>query len=392
MLRKGIKSLQLSLNELLPKLGSATVSNMAYSKARRKFKHTAFIELNQVAVIETMYEDGDYETYKGFRISAIDGSKVMLPTNDATIKEFGTIGYNNGQQAKQSKGTRSYALASVRYDVLNRIALNAQLLPCRTWEVTAACTQLFGLTQDDLVVYDRNYHSYIIMATTITADGHFLIRCKRNSGMPIVDEMLAGKGAADRTVTVPAPRYVQTDEQYKHMLPVLTIRLVRVTLDDGSYEVLATSVLDDTRLTVEDLKALYWLRWGVETFYGLLKTRLILENFSGFSPEAIRQDFFATIFLCGVESIFTADAEDHLRKQPGGHPKKVNKAVSFNAIKNHAFALFYSKESPDKVLEELTSLFLTSPTLIRKDRKPPRNKASAQQRLSFWKRKRKAVF
>lgn len=364
------------------------MSNMAYSKARRKFRHTAFIELNQVAVVETMYEDGDYETYKGFRITAIDGSKVMLPTNDETIQEFGAITYNNGQYTEKSEGEHSYALVSVHYDVLNRVALDAKLLPCRTWEVTAACTQLIGITQDDLVIYDRGYHHYQIMATTAQAGGHFLIRCKRNSGMKIVDDMLKGNGEADRTVVIQAP----ASSKDRAVPASLNVRFVRIQLDSGEYEVLATSVLDNTLLTAEDLKALYWLRWGIETFYGLLKTRLILENFSGLSPEVIRQDFFATIFLCGVESIFIADAEDHLRKQHGGHSKKVNKAVSFNAIKNHAFALFYSKEPQNKVLEELTNLFLTSPTLIRKDRKPPRSTASAQQRLSFWKRNRKAVF
>lgn len=390
MLRKGMKSLQLSLNELLPKLGSITVSNMAYSKARRKFKHTAFIELNQIAVVETMYEDGDYETYKGFRVSAIDGSRVMLPTNDETIETFGTIGFNNGQNTQSSEGIHSYALASVRYDVLNRIALDAQLLPCRTWEVTAACTQLDNLTKDDLVIYDRGYQHYQVMAATVQAGGHFLIRCKRNSGIRIVDDMLKGNGIADRVVTIHRPTSKVT--ALSSAPAYLRVRFVRIQLDTGEYEVLATSVLDNKLLTIEDLKALYWLRWGVETFYGILKTRLTLENFSGLSAEAIRQDFFATIFLCGIESIFIADAEDHLRKQRGGHPKKVNKAVSFNVIKNHAFELFYSKEPKDKVLEKLTDLFLTSPTLVRKNRKPPRSTASAQQRLSFWKRKRKAVF
>jgi hypothetical protein len=34
-------------------------------------------------------------------------------------------------------------------------------------------------------------------------------------------------------------------------------------------------------------------RWGVETFYGVLKGRLELEHFSGQSVEAVRQDFGA---------------------------------------------------------------------------------------------------
>ena len=56
LMAKGMKSLQLSLNEIIPKLELAeqTVSKVAYSKARRKLKHEAFIELNREAVIRTM--------------------------------------------------------------------------------------------------------------------------------------------------------------------------------------------------------------------------------------------------------------------------------------------------------------------------------------------------
>jgi len=67
MLTKGTKSLQSRLNTFLPKLGKTqlTVDKSAYSRARAKLKHTAFIELNQVAVVATMYEDGDHQTWQG---------------------------------------------------------------------------------------------------------------------------------------------------------------------------------------------------------------------------------------------------------------------------------------------------------------------------------------
>jgi len=137
---------------------------------------------------------------------------------------------------------------------------------------------------------------------------------------------------------------------------------------------------------------LYYLRWGIETFFGILKTRLSLENFSGYSAEAIRQDFFVTVFLCGVESIFITDAEATLAKQRGGHPRKVNKAVSFNALKEEAFNLFASPEPAEQVIEKLEALFLTNPTLIRKGRNPVRKRHPDNKVLSWYKRKRKMVF
>lgn len=38
-------------------LEQAPVTASAYSQARYKLKHTAFIELNQVAVVDTLYSD-----------------------------------------------------------------------------------------------------------------------------------------------------------------------------------------------------------------------------------------------------------------------------------------------------------------------------------------------
>lgn len=393
LLRKGIKSLQLSLNEFIPKLGLPTLSvtNMAYSKARRKLKHTAFVELNERAVVAVMYRDDDYRTYSGLRILAVDGSMVMLPGTDEMKEAFGSWRYHFDRQDRRG-GEHCYARASVLYDVLNRVALDAQFVPCATHELNLVAPALKHARTGDLVIYDRNYCSYRIMAETSQAGADFLIRCRRKAGFKVADDMLAGKSSDDQVVTLTMPARLAEREGSQGLPTSLTIRFVRVTLDNGEYEVLATSLTDQQSYPAADFKELYYMRWGIETFYGVLKTRLGLENFSGYSPEAIRQDFFATVFLTGVESILTEDAEENLKRERSGHPKKVNKAVSFNAIKNKSFELFMSDLPEEQTLEELTTLFQTSPTLIRKDRKVPRIQRSSHKILGFWKRKRKGVF
>jgi hypothetical protein len=395
ILTKGSKSLQLSMNDFLPKLGhSQGTDKSAYSKARRKLKHTAFIELNQEAVIRTMYEDDDYRTFHGLRVLAIDGSKMQLPTNDETVKEFGVFTYHSMQphgKGSMVSGEHAYALASVLYDVLNRVALDAVLAPGHSYEVELAREHLSCTKTNDLVIYDRGYCSFRMLALASMANDYFLVRCMRRR-FKVANEMLKGEGSDDIvTEIVPNQKFLANPEN-KELQHTLTVRFIRVVLDNGEYEVLATSLLDQQQYPTTIFKELYYLRWGIETFYGILKTRLNLENFSGLSPEAIRQDFFATIFLTGAETIMTEDAEEALTKQRGGNPKKVNKAVSFNLIKERAFELFYSKQTSEQRLEELTKLFMTSPTLIRKDRNPPRNNLSSHRILGFWKRQRKTVF
>jgi len=393
MLTKGTKSLQARMNTFLPKLGKAqaTVDKSAYSRARHKLKHTAFIELNEKAVVATMYEDGDYQKWHGHRVLAIDGSKLILPDNKATTQAFGTWTYRSQQNGGIS-GRRTMALASVMYDVLNRVAVDARLERCDAYEVAIAKQHLQHTTTSDLVIYDRGYCSFRMMALTTQAHTDFLIRCRSHRSFAVAEEMLAGKGPDDVVVTVKPSKNTKVRLRNEGLPTELTVRFVRVTLDTGEYEVLATSLTDTNTYPTACFKELYYLRWHIETFYGTLKTRLHLENFTGFSPEAIRQDFFATIFLTGVESILTLEAEAKLAKQKGGLPRKVNKAVSFNVIKEQAFELFYGQQPRKQRLEQLTELFLTTPTLIRKGRKPPRFENSSRQVLNFWKRQRKIVF
>lgn len=392
LMSKGAKSLQLSLNELIPKLGlpnHRTVSRVAYGKARKKLRHTFFVALNRETVMRTMYEDGEYQTFKGFRILAVDGSKIQLPTNPETKKVFGSFAYTH--QRTNTHGEHSYALASVLYDVLNRVALDAVLAPSHAYEVELAAKHLEKVEATDLVIYDRGYCSFRMLALASVAKGHFLIRCHANS-FKIANEMLKGEGPNDVVCEIAANQKFLQNPENKELPKTLTVRFVRVRLNSGEYEILATSLLDQQIYPVTIFKELYYCRWGVETFYGVLKTRLNLENFSGYSVEAVQQDFHVAVLLTGVESILTENAEEVLRKQRGGYPKKVNKAVSFNAIKNKAFELFISTAPPDEVLAELTELFKQNPTLVRKDRKPPRVSISSHQLLGFWKRKRKMVF
>lgn len=40
-------------------------------------------------------------------------------------------------------------------------------------------------------------------------------------------------------------------------------------------------------------------RLRIETFFGILKTRLDLENFTGKSAESVYQDFYSSVYLTG---------------------------------------------------------------------------------------------
>ena len=391
VLRNSLKSLQLAANEAMSWLGQAPVTASAYSQARHKLKHTAFIELNQRAVVDVLYADPDYRTFWGFRVLAVDGSKVVLPDRPDVRNEFGTIAWTGGKNSLV-EGEKPCALASVLYDVLNRVALDAALAPAKAYEVDLAVAHLAKTGAGDLLVMDRNYPSYRMLAELRRYGRNFVVRCSAAS-FAEARRMLKGDGPDSQRVKL-TPCAGQRAETRRLGLPMsLAVRFVRVRLSTGEDEVLVTSLLDGDACPNEGFLALYRLRWRVETFYGLLKTRLGLENFSGKSVEAVRQDFYATVYLSGLESVLTADAQAHLDGKETRHAQTVNRAVSFNAIKSRAMDLLLGcSQDTGPLLEQLTAVFLTNPCLDRSQRNPPRKNTSTHTLLGFHKRQKKVCF
>ena len=390
ILRKSVKSLQNVVNEAMAWLMVAPVTASAFSQARYKLKHTAFIELNQQAVVASRYQEANFRTFWGFRVLAIDGSKLHLPDTDDVRDAFGTIAYSNGKDP-QIQGEHPYALASVLYDVLNRIALDATLGRADAYEVDLAIGHLAHTGPMDLLILDRNYPSYRLLAELTQRERHFVIRCSAAS-FAVARQMLRGEGPDSQVVTL-APCAGQAPLVRQQGLPMtLTVRFVRVRLSTGEWEVLVTSLCDEVAYPTADFLELYHWRWGVETFYGLLKSRLDLENFSGLGAEAVRQDFHATVYLTGLESLLTDTAQAQLEANPHQHPQTVNRAVSFNAIKHHALDLLCSDMDTPPLMERLTALFLTNPTCARPQRHPPRKKTSARALLDFHRRQKKHCY
>jgi len=393
LLQKGSRSLQLVLNEFIHiKLPEITLTNGAFTKARKKFKYTAFIELNQAAIVDVMYSEGDYETYKGHRVLAVDGSKILLPNTQDVIDEFGTIKYSNGSQHKhKAEGEHAYSLASVLYDVLNNVAIDATLAHAKAYEVDLAVAHLKKTQANDLLIFDRNYPSFRMIATLIQENRECLIRCSKSSFIA-ARKMLKGEGEDSQIIQLKVHHSKLKEIRQLGLPETLTVRFVRVLLETGEYEVLVTTLVDEKKYPTIDFKDIYWLRWGIETFYGTLKNRLGLENFSGLTAEAVKQDFHASVFLTGMETLLTADAEETLAQKKVKNPQQVNKAVSFHTIKHQAIEILFGEGDVDHLLERLTQLFMQNPTVVREGRNPPRKKASSRKALDFHKRRRKHCY
>ena len=202
-------------------------------------------------------------------------------------------------------------------DVLNRLGLETQLEGFSTGDIELAAAPGAALRKGDVVLIDRGFAGYECFARIAGRGAHFVGRSPRRSFAVVAELFARDEARVSRTVTLQAPR-----SAIAAGLPAtMRVRFVTLRLSTGELEVLATSLLDEARYPSGDFLWLYGRgggrdkrgsvdgraqRWGIETYYGVLKGRLDLENFSGQTVEAVLQDVHAAVFLSNLESILTA--------------------------------------------------------------------------------------
>src|SRR5262249_10817052 len=187
---------------------------------------------------------------------AIDSTLLRLPQEPELGTEFGWVACRN-----QSGKRWQYAQArlSLLYDVLNRIGVEARLVPWKKGERGLAHEHLGSLQATDLVLTDRGYSSYEWFARLLQAQRQFVCRCERSTFAAV--QQLFEADQAGRSVQV---TLVARGPQLKAIRAAawpeqITIRLVTVRLAGGELEVLATSLLDEATYPTSSFAELYRL-------------------------------------------------------------------------------------------------------------------------------------
>jgi hypothetical protein len=170
------KSSQQELNDFFKLIGREknTVTQQAFSQARQKIKAEAFLKLLQVST-QTMSSVDDLKLFKGYRISAIDGSSLALENTLELHSYFGVSG--NG-------GCAVTARASILYDGLNDTIIDAKIVPYSCGERELAKQHIDALCtlelHNDLIIFDRGYPSSELIAYMMKRNIHFLMRVPRS--------------------------------------------------------------------------------------------------------------------------------------------------------------------------------------------------------------------
>jgi len=368
------KSYELEISEFFSWIDAdgLKASKSAFSQQRLKINSFFFNCLNAILVgsFYTHYKN-EIRRWNGLRVIAIDGSTSYLIDNEEVNEHFGTHG--------NQRGTVTLSRILCAFDVLNKITIKADMYPINRSEQKIALNWLPAYDPDMLLIYDRAYPGF----TSIFHHQHkeqsqpFLMRCPVGFSLEVVSFVKSGLNETISTFKADKATRRNLKEQGFIVKAGATIevRLIRVVLDDGTIEVLVTNLFDQQKYPYNEFKALYFMRWGIETRFSTFKNQLQLEAFSGQKVETILQDFYVTVFLSNLQEIISKPSQQIVdeRTSKCKYAYQINRNVAIGLMKNRIIDIFLSKD-PQNILIELQILFSCYIQPIRPNRKAPRMK------------------
>lgn len=374
------RALQDELDEYFKVLGAGqvaerVVSKSAFSQARKKLKHTAFIELNQ-SQVAYYYEHFAPERWQGWRLLAVDGALCDIPDTPLLREHFGFWGSRHG--SGWVKGRQSQL-----FDVLNQITVDAYLGPKSEGEREMLTRHLAQIRANDLLLLDRGYPAFWLFAAILEHDGHFCARVKANYNKQTGQFLQSG--ALEQLISLTPTRQARSICQTKQLsTEPLTLRLIRVDLSDTEVEVLITSLLETEIYPHSIFADLYNHRWPIEEDYKLILSRFELENWTGLSKEAIYQDFYATIFTKNLATILALPAQQTVDQQTVSRKYRyqLNMTNLVSKLKDTVVYLFTDHPLPS-LLNSWWSLIIQTIEPVRPNRSFPRNKRVHRRRFSI---------
>jgi hypothetical protein len=303
-----------------------TMSQQALSKARSHFDHSPFELIFRDLVEQRYCGDHEIKLLHGYQIFAVDGSDVALPAMPKLLGIFGGTGRNADSPT---------AKISLLYDVLNDFIVDAAIGRAGASERDFALEHMERMRNicpnvKKLLIFDRGYPSAALIHKLEAEGLCFLMRVKSKWN----DEV-------DKTTA--ADSLIKLDE-------MTTIRVVKFQLPSGEMETLITNLFE---LPVEEFPPLYFKRWPVETKYDAIKNKLTLENFTGYSENVIKQDFWATMYLANLATVAKDEANAIAQKERAGKSNKYTYVPNMNqviaSLRDHLARACFTESEEDRI-------------------------------------------
>ncbi len=356
------------------------VSAAAFVQQRGKLSHKDFGHI--LDVFNTMQTD--FQTFKGYRLFAVDGTAVNIARNPAS---------ESYMQNEEDKKGYNQIHANILYDILNNIYVYCHMQPQPKMDEIGALRFMLewvDFPKKTIIIADRGYESYNTFAHFLeNPNVDFLIRVKQSqSAMREIKKLPMMELDTDVSFTITTTqtnvdkengyillqKHKHTDKQYsantrnkRWDFPSpypMKFRVVRFLLPSGDYETIATSLPRDS-ISADDIKELYHMRWRIETAFRHLKYDLGLSHLHGKSDEFAMQEILAALIMNNFCSRIV-NAVTVERKEQNAYEYKINLKMASELCKQ-----FYRDDRADGV--QLMHDIAAYLKLIRPNRSDKRN-------------------
>ncbi|MEM6769205.1 MAG: transposase [Bacteroidota bacterium] len=224
------------------------------------------------------------------------------------------------------------------HDVLNNVINRVDLHNQNVAEIVCAYRNVPHAHTNAIYIYDRHYASFALAYLHFRHGSDYVIRMKTEGGSTMVSNFLqsAKKQQVIKTALHTGRAFYKLQElglnPERHA--EFPARLVRVELDDGTVEVLMTSLIDYRRYPHHEFKWLYSKRWGVETAIFVLKSFLQIALFSAYTQPGVEQDLWATFAFYNQQSAVIAACEEEVKLKTGSrkYEYRINRNVTAGLI------------------------------------------------------------
>ena len=382
-------------NELLSffNCSDTTPTAAAFVQQRSKILPTAFEDIFK----SFTNSSNPNATYKSYRVLAIDGSDLHVPTNPKDKDSY----------FPRINDQRPYNLLHLNalYDVCGKIYVDTIIQKSRNSNENQALIDMVDRntgTMDTLIIADRGYESYNALAHIQEKGWKFLFRVKdaTSSGGIANGLDLPQDNEYDIFINLhlSAGRTKNHWELYKNkntykrishpenfdffinpagerdvlMFYHLPFRILKIKLGEDTYETILTNLPAET-FSLSEIKKLYSMRWGIETSFRDLKYPLGLLNFHARKTDLIYQEIYAHLLLYNFVSLIMSSHK--LECLTRKHDYKSSFSIAI-----HASRLFIKGKISCKTIKNLLSKYLTP---IRPNRKAIRRKKKDRSVMSF---------
>lgn len=279
------------------KLPVPSSDTSSYCKARCRLRLSFLQQIHQRVITRLNGRIGDRDQWKGLTLKAMDGSSIQLMDTDKNQVLY-------PQPSVQKPGCGFPTMGIVGLVNLGHGGWeHVETCPYTQHDTIAAASLSAHLAESDLLLADRAFCSYELIARCRKQGAHILMRLHHARDRAL--DWRKGRKIShnERIVTWKRPQQPRgsalTREEWDAIPETMELRLIRFHYENRAGKkaelIVVTTLLDANQHSGEELADLYARRWEIELKLRDLKTTLGMERFEVKSPEMAHKTLWMSV-------------------------------------------------------------------------------------------------